>query len=256
MKTKKFISLLMSLVMFISMTAGIDFSANAGGWLDDVEQIEFNTIYTESCDPTDYYDGRYHDSFEFDVELSGTVNLYIESENESFFEYGPYNSTFYIYNANDTANYLYKFWCLTAYSYDSSRGVYILNENFSLPKGTYYFVTSCTHYDYSGTYSFSLNFKPNISKPSIKTTSTNKKHKITAKWKKVSGCDGYQVQFSRKKNFKSGVTTKTVKGQKKTSCTGKFKKGKRYYVRVRAYKIVDGERYYSSWSSKKSIKCR
>lgn len=93
------------------------------------------------------------------------------------------------------------------------------------------------------------------SKPGIKTPSTNKKHQITAKWKKVSACSGYQVQFSTSSKFKK-ATTKTVSGASKTSCTGKFKKGKKYYIRVRSYKTVDGKKYYSAWSSVKSIKCK
>lgn len=93
------------------------------------------------------------------------------------------------------------------------------------------------------------------SKPGIKTPSTNKKHQIIAKWKKVSACSGYQVQYSTSSKFKS-PTTKTISGASKTSYTAKFKKGKKYYVRVRAYKTVDGKKYYSAWSSVKSIKCK
>lgn len=92
---------------------------------------------------------------------------------------------------------------------------------------------------------------------SIKTPSTNKKHQIIAKWKKVSKGTGYQVQYSKKKNFSFVIATKTVSGISKTSYTGKnFTKGKKYYVRVRAYKTVDGTKYYGSWSKAKSIKCK
>lgn len=94
-------------------------------------------------------------------------------------------------------------------------------------------------------------------KPSIKTPGTNKKHQIIAKWKKVSKCTGYQVQYSRKKNFSSVIATKTVSGQSKTSYTGKnFTKGRTYYVRVRSYKTFNGTKYYSAWSSVKTIKCK
>lgn len=95
------------------------------------------------------------------------------------------------------------------------------------------------------------------SRPSIKTPSTNKKHQIIAKWSKVTNCSGYQVQYSKKKSFSSVIATRTVSGSSKTSYTGKnFTKGKTYYVRVRSYKAVDGKKYYSSWSSVKSIKCK
>lgn len=93
------------------------------------------------------------------------------------------------------------------------------------------------------------------SKLSISTLSTNSRHEITAKWKKVSACSGYQVQFSTSSNFKS-PTVKNVSGNSKTSCTAKLKMGKKYYVRVRAYKVLSGKKYYGAWSSVKSIKCK
>ena len=33
-------------------------------------------------------------------------------------------------------------------------------------------------------------------------------------------------------------------------------KGKTYYIRVRAYKTVNGTKYYGAWSKVKSIKCK
>ncbi len=95
------------------------------------------------------------------------------------------------------------------------------------------------------------------SKVSIKTPSTNSKHQIIVKWKALTRGSGYQVQFSKKKNFSSVIATKTVSGKTKTSYTGKkFTKGRTYYVRVRGYKTVDGTKYYGAWSNVKSIKCR
>lgn len=94
-------------------------------------------------------------------------------------------------------------------------------------------------------------------KVSIKTPTTNKKHQITAKWSKVSGASGYQVQYCQNSSCSKVITTKTISGQSKTSYTGKnFTKGKKYYVRIRAYKTVDGKKYYGSWSTVKSIKCK
>lgn len=93
--------------------------------------------------------------------------------------------------------------------------------------------------------------------PTIKTPTTNTKHQITVKWNKVPSGAGYQVQYSTKKNFSSITASKTVSGISKTSYTGKgFKKGKTYYVRVRAYKTYNGTKHYGAWSSVKSIKCK
>ncbi|MGI6736537.1 MAG: fibronectin type III domain-containing protein [Anaerovoracaceae bacterium] len=54
-----------------------------------------------------------------------------------------------------------------------------------------------------------------------------------------------------------GVKKATVKSWKTTSGTfTKLKKGKKYYVRVRAYKKASGKTIYGSWSSKKTVKIR
>ena len=56
-------------------------------------------------------------------------------------------------------------------------------------------------------------------------------------------------------NFKKMVSKTTVSGQKKTSYTGKnFTKGKRYYVKVRAYKTVNGNKIYGALSNERNVK--
>lgn len=95
------------------------------------------------------------------------------------------------------------------------------------------------------------------SKVSIKAPTTNSKHQIIAKWNKQQRVSGYQVQYCKNKNCSNVIATKTVSGQSKTSYTGKnFTKSRTYYVRVRAYKTVNNKKYYGSWSSVKSIKCK
>ena len=87
---------------------------------------------------------------------------------------------------------------------------------------------------------------------------TKSGHKIKATWKKVGGsASGYQIYWAKDKNFKKVVSKTTVSGQKKTSYTGKnFTKGKRYYVKVRAYKTVNGNKIYGSWSNVRNIKAK
>lgn len=78
---------------------------------------------------------------------------------------------------------------------------------------------------------------------------------FTVKWKKVSGVTGYQVKYSTSSKFAKDKT-KTVKVSK-ASTASKTISGltsrKKYYVRLRAYKTVNGKKYYSSWSDKKSV---
>lgn len=93
-------------------------------------------------------------------------------------------------------------------------------------------------------------------KVSVKSVKSTSKKTMTVKWKKVSKASGYQIQYGTKSNFKKAKTV-TVKSGKTTSYKIKklFSK-KKYYVRMRAYKTVNGKKYYSKWSSKKSVKIK
>lgn len=96
-----------------------------------------------------------------------------------------------------------------------------------------------------------------------KTTSISKltsgKKKLTVKWKKQSTQTiGYEIQYSTDKNFKKNKKTVTVAKNKTTSKTiSKLQAKKKYYVRVRTYKIVKvngkNTKLYSSWSKAKSV---
>ena len=83
------------------------------------------------------------------------------------------------------------------------------------------------------------------------------KKAISVTWKKVGGVKGYQVQVATDKKFKKNKKTVTIKKQKTTKTTvKKLKAKKKYYVRVRTYKIVNGKKVYSSWSKVKSVKTK
>lgn len=93
-------------------------------------------------------------------------------------------------------------------------------------------------------------------KTSIKKLSKGKK-KFTVTWAKVSGVKGYQIQYSSDKKFKNNNKSVTVTKQKTTKATvKKLKSKKKYYVRVRTYKTVNGKKIYSSWSKAKSVKTK
>lgn len=73
------------------------------------------------------------------------------------------------------------------------------------------------------------------------------------KYKKVKNAHGYEIYRSTKK--KSGY--KKITDTKKTSYKNKkLKSKKKYYYKVRAYRIVNGKKYYSSYSSVKSVKVK
>lgn len=108
--------------------------------------------------------------------------------------------------------------------------------------------------------SYTTNYKAvkKLGKVNLKSVSSvRKNHTIKATWAKKSGANGYQIYYSRNKNFKKLAAKKTVKGGKTKSYVGKnFTKGKKYYVKVRAYKNVNGKKVYGKWSNAKSVKCK
>ena len=77
---------------------------------------------------------------------------------------------------------------------------------------------------------------------------------FTIKWKKKTNIAGYQIQYSTNSKFKKGKKTIKIKKAKTVSkkITG-LKPSKKYYVRIRTYKIVNKKTYYSSWSKKKNV---
>lgn len=118
-----------------------------------------------------------------------------------------------------------------------------------------YTVTVTFKGKYSGTKK--LTFKVVLGKASISKLTAGSKQ-LTAAWKSVSGATGYEVQASTSKSFSSKTTKKvTIKKAKSTKTTiKKLTKGKSYFVKVRAYKTVDGKKVYGAWSSVKSVKVK
>lgn len=80
-----------------------------------------------------------------------------------------------------------------------------------------------------------------------------KKNCVTAKWKKISGVKGYQISYSVSRKFK---TEKRKIAKKNKIIIKKLKKNKKYYVRVRAYKMQNGKKVYGKWSAIAKIKTK
>lgn len=94
-----------------------------------------------------------------------------------------------------------------------------------------------------------------VKKVSINSVKNTAKGKALVKWKTLSAVNGYQVAFSTSKSFPTKKTSmKGAAGSSYGKTITGLKKGNVYYVRVRAYKIVDGIRYYGGWSTVKKIR--
>lgn len=95
-----------------------------------------------------------------------------------------------------------------------------------------------------------------ITKPNLNSAKSTSKKKIKASWAKVSGASGYQVMWSTYKNFSKNYKTKSVKAKYSSKTVTTAQSKKTYYVRVRAYKTVNGKKVYSPWSNTKKVKTK
>ena len=63
--------------------------------------------------------------------------------------------------------------------------------------------------------------------------------------------------MEKSQRCKKNKKTVTIKKQKTTKTTvKKLKAKKKYYVRMRTYKIVNGKKVYSAWSKIKTVKTK
>lgn len=82
---------------------------------------------------------------------------------------------------------------------------------------------------------------------------------FNVKWSKVT-CSSYQIEYSTSSNMKKSKKV-TVSNKSTSKKITKLARNKKYYVRVRAVKTYTDSKgkkhnYYTSWSSKKTIKTK
>lgn len=76
---------------------------------------------------------------------------------------------------------------------------------------------------------------------------------FTVKWAMQSSAEGYQIRYGTLCNMLNAKTVTITDSTKVSETISDLKANKKYYVQVRTYKTVDGKKYYSSWSAKKSV---
>lgn len=106
---------------------------------------------------------------------------------------------------------------------------------------------------YTGQLSDTFTIRP--PKVSLNKVQDARGKKMTIQWKRAVSVSGYQIQYGTASSFK-GARSLQVSSKKTAQTIGKLVKGKRYYVRIRAYKTVSGRPIYSDWSVKKSVVVR
>lgn len=102
-----------------------------------------------------------------------------------------------------------------------------------------------------------------VTKPvaaSFTSLKSSKSKTFTAKWDKQTSATGYQIQYSTSSKFSSAKTVKITKNTSTSKTVSNLKSGKKYYVKIRTYKIVKvngkSKTVYSSWSKAMSVKVK
>jgi hypothetical protein len=81
--------------------------------------------------------------------------------------------------------------------------------------------------------------------------------KITVRWKKKGGATGYQIKYATDKKFKKSVKTENIKKAKTIKTTvKKLKKGKYYYVKIRADKKTGSKTLYGPYCKAQRVKVK
>ena len=96
-----------------------------------------------------------------------------------------------------------------------------------------------------------------LARPEITSLTNQEISKALIKWKNNAKASGYQIQYSLNKDFSpvESVQSVTVNGASSVSrVIANLKKGKTVYFRMRVFKTVDTKKYYSSWSTIRSVK--
>lgn len=150
----------------------------------------------------------------------------------------------------------------------SEKGVQYSEENipfgrsiykYFVPKGTYYISFMSYGEENTGTYTFSTKLS-GMTKSKVRAVKNLKGKQAKITWVKKNDVDGYQVQVAQNKRFTKGRKSEAIAVSSyfhvNSHTFTKLKKGKTYYARVRTYKLVNGKKYYSDWSSAKKVKIR
>lgn len=132
----------------------------------------------------------------------------------------------------------------------------ILKEEYikTLPGGEHYFVADFMN--------VSVKLKLQVNKIKITTIRhpkrvknvkiTAKKKRLTVRWKKQKNITGYRIKIGTNKKFTKNKKVITIKKNKNKVTIKGLKANKKYYVMVKAYKTVNGKKYWGTWSKKVS----
>lgn len=131
---------------------------------------------------------------------------------------------------------------------------YVVSYTKNIKPGKAYVTVSFNSYRYLGELSKSFFIYPKKTKLISLTASPSKKMKL--KWEKDTTVTGYEIKYSTSKKFSKSKTVKITKNSTSSKTISSLKANKRYYVKIRAYKVYKNTYKYGAWSSVKSVKIK
>lgn len=228
-------------------------------------------------DDKDFYKFTLSSSLTISIRLDATIEaVYVKLYDENGKELKSWskwkNDTSQKINMAETAVLEKGTYYLAIVRYGNDCGDYVLNVS-SLSK------SNCPHEEYDTKWYSATYFKRGYQKHTCKLCGHTYKDNYTAvkklaqnylysysyagrgklflRWSTVSDASGYQIRYCQSKKFKSGVITKTIKGQAKSKKTiSRLKRRKTYFVQIRAFKKSGSKTVYGKWSVKKSFRTR
>ncbi len=257
MRKKRLLAGVLSLVMAVSAFVVNPIEAKAAGWIETVKEMELDTPYAEAFSEDEWEDtglggGLARKAYQIEVPADGTVTARFEFPTmERFFN--DYNIYCYSIDNIDSCaakDYLY-------FSYDDARGYYYAEAELKLYKGSYYVLveneTSGGQDLLTCGYSFSFNYEAYVEPVKVKSV-VGKKKAANIEWNKVSGVNGYEIEYSLNYDFAGKTKKVLVKNKKATKkVLKKLKAETKYYVHIRCYKDIkvngNNKRCYSDWST-------
>lgn len=96
-------------------------------------------------------------------------------------------------------------------------------------------------------------FKINLRRPVFSSAKSTRKRTLITTWRKTGGNSGWQVQCSMNKNFRSGVRIVNLKSSNTKLTVRTLRSRKNYYIKIRSYKKVGRQTWYSGWSPVKRV---
>ena len=87
------------------------------------------------------------------------------------------------------------------------------------------------------------------------------KKAVTVRWKKIPKRNrrkikGVEIQISKDAGFRNIVKTAVCGSYRTSKRISGLRSGKKYYIRVRTYKVIKGQKHVSGWSAVRSLKVK